>query len=217
MKLHASASNNILDDEGFTFAVVPPSRRLYLRAAGSSPAPASSAVRGRRRVVGLPSWRRRPPRVCRCGGFCCWTGGQRRRSRLTTTTSTWSRRRRTCTARCVPGRRCLLPPRRAAGRTTPWGQPSAVLRWRQRLIIGRSHSDGKEKFVFLNAGSSSGSEHKCRGGDEGHDALSYYANGGGRGGGSGGRRRSFLPYKQDLVGLIANSTAFQLAELSPVL
>ncbi|KAL5202160.1 hypothetical protein ABZP36_013112 [Zizania latifolia] len=85
---------------------------------------------------------------------------------------------------------------------------SSVLRRRQRLI-GRSHSDGKEKFVFLNASSSSGSEHKGRGGEGVHDALSYYANGGSRGGGSGGRRRSFLPYRQDLIGLFANATAFR--------
>ena len=91
---------------------------------------------------------------------------------------------------------------------------SSLLRWRQRSI-GRSHSDGKEKFVFLNASSSSsGSEHKGgRGGEVGHDgALSYYANGGSRGGGGGGgggRRRSFLPYRQDIVGLFANATAFR--------
>uniref|UniRef100_A0A0E0L5W4 Uncharacterized protein n=1 Tax=Oryza punctata TaxID=4537 RepID=A0A0E0L5W4_ORYPU len=89
---------------------------------------------------------------------------------------------------------------------------SSLLRWRQRSI-GRSHSDGKEKFVFLNASSSSssGSDHKGGGGGEGghDDALSYYANGGSRGGGGSSRRRSFLPYRQDLVGLFANATAFR--------
>ncbi|XP_040380282.1 uncharacterized protein LOC102702940 [Oryza brachyantha] len=84
---------------------------------------------------------------------------------------------------------------------------SSLLRWRQ-WSIGRSHSDGKERFVFLNAASPSGSEPKGRGGG-GHDgALSYYANGGGSSRG-GGRRRTFLPYKQDLVGIFANATAFR--------
>uniref|UniRef100_A0A452ZYF2 Uncharacterized protein n=1 Tax=Aegilops tauschii subsp. strangulata TaxID=200361 RepID=A0A452ZYF2_AEGTS len=31
------------------------------------------------------------------------------------------------------------------------GSTGSVLRWRQRLQVGRSHSDGKEKFVFLQA------------------------------------------------------------------
>lgn len=92
------------------------------------------------------------------------------------------------------------------------GSTGSVLRWRQRLQVGRSHSDGKEKFVFLQedaAGSSSCPGRDGRAG--GIHSWSYY----GRGRGSGGRgsRRSspasFLPYKQDLVGLFANASALR--------
>jgi len=79
------------------------------------------------------------------------------------------------------------------------GSTGSVLRWRPRLV-GRSQSDGKEKFVFLNTtGAASGRS--------GRKGRSYYA--GGAGAGNGARRRSFLPYKQDLVGLFANATVFR--------
>ncbi|CAN6331952.1 unnamed protein product [Urochloa humidicola] len=102
------------------------------------------------------------------------------------------------------------------------GSTGSVLRWRPRLV-GRSQSDGKEKFVFLSTSASgSGSCRKGRSGGRGDGggveaalgghAWSYYAKGGGGGGavGNGGaRRRSFLPYKQDLVGLFANAAVFR--------
>jgi hypothetical protein len=82
------------------------------------------------------------------------------------------------------------------------GSTGSVLRWRPRLV-GRSQSDGKERFVFLSTGAS-GSRRKGRNGDDGSGhAWSYYAKG------SGARRTSFLPYKQDLVGLFANAAVFQ--------
>jgi hypothetical protein len=96
------------------------------------------------------------------------------------------------------------------------GSTGSVLRWRQRLQVGRSHSDGKEKFVFLQedaAGSSSSSGRNGRAGGEspgGIHSWSYY--GRGRGSGRGSRRSSpatFLPYKQDLVGLFANASALR--------
>ncbi|KAK1698685.1 hypothetical protein QYE76_015382 [Lolium multiflorum] len=89
------------------------------------------------------------------------------------------------------------------------GSTGSLLQWSQRLL-GRSHSDGKEKFVFLDAAGPSGSERKASGG--GHvTAWSYYAKAGAGAGGSnhGGRRRSFLPYRQDLVGFFASPTAFR--------
>lgn len=86
------------------------------------------------------------------------------------------------------------------------GSTGSVLRWRPRLI-GRSQSDGKEKFVFLNTGSASGSSRrKGRNGGRGDQAWSYYAKGSGS---NGARRTSFLPYKQDLVGLFANAAVFR--------
>ncbi|KAM0834641.1 hypothetical protein ACQ4PT_063465 [Festuca glaucescens] len=95
------------------------------------------------------------------------------------------------------------------------GSTGSVLRWRQRLQVGRSHSDGKEKFVFLQedpAGSSSSPDRNGRAGESpgGIHSWSYY--GRGRGSGRGSRRSSpttFLPYKQDLVGLFANASALR--------
>ncbi|RLN30498.1 hypothetical protein C2845_PM05G29190 [Panicum miliaceum] len=92
------------------------------------------------------------------------------------------------------------------------GSTGSVLRWRPRLV-GRSQSDGKEKFVFLNT-ANAGSPRKGRSGDGGAaaalgghaQAWSYYASGGA---GNGARRRSFLPYKQELVGLFANAALFR--------
>jgi hypothetical protein len=94
------------------------------------------------------------------------------------------------------------------------GSTGSVLRWRPRLV-GRSQSDGKEKFVFLSAsGGASGSKGRGDGGvaaaSHGGHAWSHYAKGGGSGAGNcGARRRSFLPYKQDLVGLFANTAVFR--------
>ncbi|GJN18166.1 hypothetical protein PR202_gb05299 [Eleusine coracana subsp. coracana] len=94
------------------------------------------------------------------------------------------------------------------------GSTGSVLRWRRisDRLVGRSHSDGKEKFVFLDAPGAlhpptgnkpdeqvgSGKGDAAAAGGVGRP-LMYY----GRGGGSG-RRRSYLPYKQELVGLFAN-------------
>lgn len=95
------------------------------------------------------------------------------------------------------------------------GSTGSVLRWRQRLQVGRSHSDGKEKFVFLQeedaagAGSSPSPSpgRKGRAGDSpgGVHSWSYY----GRGRGSRRGSPTFLPYKQDLVGLFANAGALR--------
>ncbi|CAN6350161.1 unnamed protein product [Urochloa humidicola] len=81
------------------------------------------------------------------------------------------------------------------------GSTGSVLRWRQRVLVGRSHSDGKEKFVFLDASSDSG---RSAGG--GHGWMN-------RGRGGGGRKSTFLPYKQDLVGFFANAGAFRRSYL----
>ncbi|CAD6237600.1 unnamed protein product [Miscanthus lutarioriparius] len=99
------------------------------------------------------------------------------------------------------------------------GSTGSVLRWRRisDRLVGRSHSDGKEKFVFLTTAATAvpepprpsikeeeeGGGGINKGGDAGSVAhqLRYYGRGGG---GSGSRRRSYLPYKQELVGLFAN-------------
>ncbi|KAL6614794.1 hypothetical protein ACP70R_037064 [Stipagrostis hirtigluma subsp. patula] len=106
------------------------------------------------------------------------------------------------------------------------GSTGSVLRWRRisERLVGRSHSDGKEKFVFLSAPAAEPPpppHHKEEGvtilskkqgervgsrkdGDGGGGLGHPWSYQGGKGGGAGGRRRSYLPYKQELVGLFAN-------------
>ncbi|CAL4909604.1 unnamed protein product [Urochloa decumbens] len=86
------------------------------------------------------------------------------------------------------------------------GSTGSVLRWRQRVLVGRSHSDGKEKFVFLDASSDSG---RNAGGCHGWTKRGT----GGGGGGDDGGKSTFLPYKQDLVGFFANAGAFRRSYL----
>ncbi|RCV26531.1 hypothetical protein SETIT_5G253200v2 [Setaria italica] len=102
------------------------------------------------------------------------------------------------------------------------GSTGSVLRWRRisDRLVGRSHSDGKEKFVFLTAAAADpeptpppppgtkeeeegggGSNRVRDGGGGAAHQLRYHGRGGG---GGGSRRRSYLPYRQELVGLFAN-------------
>ncbi|RCV26365.1 hypothetical protein SETIT_5G239900v2 [Setaria italica] len=113
------------------------------------------------------------------------------------------------------------PPRKS-------GSTGSIARWRRigELVVGRSHSDGKQKFLFLSAPPSpardrdhhqspAGSKSKppAKGSKAATAAaateldtvaagrrMSY---GGGKA--SPGGRRTFLPYRQDLVGLFANA------------
>uniref|UniRef100_A0ACD5VXU3 Uncharacterized protein n=1 Tax=Avena sativa TaxID=4498 RepID=A0ACD5VXU3_AVESA len=125
----------------------------------------------------------------------------------------------------APESYCLWAPGGQSAPSSPLrcrksGSTGSVLRWRSisERLVGRSHSDGKEKFVFLTAGSGSGppkqQDAEGEGGRKGDGGVgvtdggwSYYSKGSRGGGGSGGgagRRRSYLPYKQELVGLFAN-------------
>ncbi|GJM93785.1 hypothetical protein PR202_ga10373 [Eleusine coracana subsp. coracana] len=96
------------------------------------------------------------------------------------------------------------PPRKS-------GSTGSTSRWRRigDLVVGRSHSDGREKFVFLSAPSSPARDHgssspvnkaKKQQQTRGGMSMSY----GGASVNKGGARRTFLPYRQDLVGLFAN-------------
>ncbi|XP_062206407.1 uncharacterized protein LOC133908408 [Phragmites australis] len=90
----------------------------------------------------------------------------------------------------------------------------SVLRWRRisERLVGRSHSDGKEKFVFLRAAGgpepppSNKEKEEGRGSNKGGDAgaMGHQWSYCGRGGSGGSRRRSYPPYRQELVGLFAN-------------
>ncbi|THU58650.1 hypothetical protein C4D60_Mb03t16600 [Musa balbisiana] len=125
-----------------------------------------------------------------------------------------------------PGTYCVWAPRSAALTPTRCKKSRSTgssLRWRLRnLVVGRSHSDGKEKFVFLAAEeynkkekesrcrvpkteeTEKGKEEKAKGKRSEATEVDiatahriYYGSG-------SGARRSFLPYKQDLLGFFAN-------------
>eukprot|EP00262_Sarcandra_glabra_P013526 TRINITY_DN3766_c0_g2_i1.p1 TRINITY_DN3766_c0_g2~~TRINITY_DN3766_c0_g2_i1.p1 ORF type:complete len:267 (-),score=6.08 TRINITY_DN3766_c0_g2_i1:98-898(-) len=82
-------------------------------------------------------------------------------------------------------------------------------RWRLKNLMHRSNSDGKEKYVYLTAkktevptvsGISSDRKVKTKG-ISGDMEMHYVTN---RAMKEGDRRRSFLPYRQDIVGFFAN-------------
>ncbi|KAF0927161.1 hypothetical protein E2562_030968 [Oryza meyeriana var. granulata] len=227
MELNASAGSNMLaDDDGFTFAEVPSLAAVAAGGGGRCVGPTIYPVFGRPRsppprrrprpepetrmadASRLPLWRflmvdqGPPPTLPPDDGLDLDLDGEPAESTYLYCPL--------CPA--LPVATATAPAAASPARCRKSGSTgSSLLKWRQ-WSIGRSHSDGKDKFVFLNASSSSSrSEHKGRGGGStGHDdALSYYANGGSRGGSNGGRRRSFLPYRQDLVGLFANATVFR--------
>ncbi|CAO1945280.1 unnamed protein product [Urochloa humidicola] len=117
------------------------------------------------------------------------------------------------------------PPRKS-------GSTGSIARWRRigELVVGRSRSDGKEKFLFFSAPPSpardkdsrdlhpaatkSKSKPPAKGSKAGAAAAvtsevdtvaagrRFSYSGGGKA--SAGGRRTFLPYRQDLVGLFAN-------------
>lgn len=115
------------------------------------------------------------------------------------------------------------PPRKS-------GSTGSVARWRRigELVVGRSQSDGKEKFLFLSAPPSPARDREQHSspasrsrskpppspspkGSKSTTELDTVAagrrvsyGGGATKGSTGGGRRTFLPYRQDLVGLFAN-------------
>lgn len=98
------------------------------------------------------------------------------------------------------------------------GSTGSLVKWKKisDLVLGRSQSDGKEKFVFLSAKGNTKQEKKEKEKKKGKggkvttevDTITahriFYGNKSGVGNGVAGRRKSFLPYKQDLVGLFAS-------------
>ncbi|CAL9203077.1 unnamed protein product [Musa hybrid cultivar] len=118
---------------------------------------------------------------------------------------------------------CRAPKRDLCKKSASTG---SSLRWRLRdMMVGRSHSDGKEKFVFLEAAPPSPATKKIpspslkaarsAGGGKGSkndwrvaatDVATahrlYYGKGASEKA-ARGPRRSFLPYRQELLGLFA--------------
>uniref|UniRef100_A0ACD5T6Y6 Uncharacterized protein n=1 Tax=Avena sativa TaxID=4498 RepID=A0ACD5T6Y6_AVESA len=102
------------------------------------------------------------------------------------------------------------------------GSTGSMARWRRisDLVVGRSHSDGKEKFLFLPANpptptppiknprpkpntSSAGAKKKTEIGTvaAAQRAAQY---GAAKAASAGAPRRTFLPYREELVGFFAN-------------
>jgi len=126
----------------------------------------------------------------------------------------------------APASPSLRPPRKS-------GSTGSMARWRRisDLVVGRSHSDGKEKFIFFAT-----PQHEAPNKDKppkpkptppasrkptpttaevdtvtAAHRIAYLAKSGGTGGGGGGSavpsgtpRRTFLPYREELVGFFAD-------------
>lgn len=103
------------------------------------------------------------------------------------------------------------------------GSTGSLVKWKKisDLVLGRSQSDGKEKFVFLSAKGNATKEEKdqkekvkgkkkAKGGKATTEVDTvtahriFYGSKSGAGNNVAGPRKSFLPYKQDLVGLFAS-------------
>ena len=128
-----------------------------------------------------------------------------------------------------PDSYCLWTPGSASAASSPSRSPrksgstGSIPRWRRigELVVGRSHSDGKERFLFLSAPPSpardrdhstdSKAKQPSRASKSAAAELDTvpagrrmsYGGGGGAKASTGGRR-TFLPYRQDLVGLFAS-------------
>ncbi|KQK08908.1 uncharacterized protein LOC100822333 [Brachypodium distachyon] len=103
------------------------------------------------------------------------------------------------------------------------GSTGSLSRWRrvsELLVIGRSHSEGRDKFRFLSAPPSPARDHQPKAKPSQRGAVNAKAAteldtvaashrmfyGSPKGSASpGAARRTFLPYRQDLVGLFSNA------------
>ncbi|KAJ3695302.1 hypothetical protein LUZ60_000679 [Juncus effusus] len=91
------------------------------------------------------------------------------------------------------------------------GSTGSLTKWKKisDLVLGRSHSDGKEKFVFFSVKEKEKGKGKKGRGKATTEvdtvtAHRIFYGGSGAGNGVAGGRKSFLPYRQDLVGLFAS-------------
>jgi hypothetical protein len=121
---------------------------------------------------------------------------------------------------CVwaPGASAASSPRPPRPRKS--GSTGSMARWRRvsDLVVGRSHSDGKEKFLFLpanpqtaapiknpatkpNAGAGAKKKTEIGTVAAAHRAAQY---GAAKAVSAGTPRRTFLPYREELVGFFAN-------------
>jgi hypothetical protein len=109
-------------------------------------------------------------------------------------------------------------PARSPRKSGSTGSNLSLSGWRRvsQLVVGRSHSDGRDKFRFLSAPASPAREEKPKGkpamGRKGKDkagtdvdtvAASHRLFYGGAKPAPGAARRTFLPYRQELVGIFS--------------
>ncbi|KAL5226899.1 hypothetical protein ABZP36_015164 [Zizania latifolia] len=115
----------------------------------------------------------------------------------------------------IPGSSPASSPSRPSRPPRKSGSTGSLAPWRRisDLVVGRSHSDGKEKFLFISPPSSPAREHPkakpTKGGNKSPtevdtitagQRMSYYP----KALTGAARRKTFLPYRQDLVGLFGN-------------
>uniref|UniRef100_A0ACD5VF49 Uncharacterized protein n=1 Tax=Avena sativa TaxID=4498 RepID=A0ACD5VF49_AVESA len=115
---------------------------------------------------------------------------------------------------CVwtPGRSAASSPAQSPRKS---GSTGSLSGWRRvsQLVIGRSHSDGRDKFAFFSAPPSPAREKQTKGKPTGRKgkaatvvdtvAATHRMFYGGAKASPGAARRTFLPYRQDLVGLFS--------------
>ncbi|XP_055826614.1 uncharacterized protein LOC129895015 [Solanum dulcamara] len=109
------------------------------------------------------------------------------------------------------------PEEKSAGGCKKSSSTGSSKRWKFRDLLYRSNSDGKDTFVFLTHSFKKKEENKAEKTTtkidnaskvtlkskgvpmaEGNPAMHYVKNGGGE------KRKTYLPYRQDLVGFLAN-------------
>uniref|UniRef100_A0ACD5VL97 Uncharacterized protein n=1 Tax=Avena sativa TaxID=4498 RepID=A0ACD5VL97_AVESA len=127
---------------------------------------------------------------------------------------------------CVwtPGRSAASSPARSPRKS---GSTGSLSGWRRvsQLLIGRSHSDGRDKFGFLSAPPSPAREQQPKGKPTGRKskaatvantvAASHRMFYGGGKASPGASRRTFLPYRQDLVGLFSTPKGITRGNYQP--
>ncbi|GAV63782.1 DUF1645 domain-containing protein [Cephalotus follicularis] len=104
-----------------------------------------------------------------------------------------------------PGTYCVWTPKKAEeespGRCKKSNSTgSSSKRWKFRDLLHRSHSDGKDRFVFLEPRKKS--EEKVNNNNNNKGVEDHYVRT--RAIKKGDNKRSFLPYKQDLMGFFSN-------------
>nr|BAJ98210.1 predicted protein [Hordeum vulgare subsp. vulgare] len=122
----------------------------------------------------------------------------------------------------TPGASAASSPARSPRKS---GSTGSLSRWRRvsELVVGRSHSDGKDKFRFLSAPPSPARDQPkgkprgrdSKGGTELDTVAASHRMFYGAKASPGAARRTFLPYRQDLVGLFSTPKGLSRSQHNP--